>query len=195
MLNKLLMMMTVAAAWCVALPGQAQGLVGSTVTGGVYCCQAPTDANLITNLVTATVGAQVEFPASAFQSTNGEQLTSETIDVAANSIDIVYNEANTTADGAFNGYVLDFTGAPGIASVSVNPLSTLSPTSLSWDADSVFINVASQTLPLDSRLLLNVLAVPEPATGAMLLAGMVLLGLSRRQRGKSSGRPDRLNVS
>ncbi|MBC7684972.1 MAG: PEP-CTERM sorting domain-containing protein [Bdellovibrionales bacterium] len=161
------------------------GLDGSQVTGGIYCCQAPTAAYLDTVLVTATVGPEVEFPNGAFRQTGGLVPIPVTIDVGSSTIDNHYNAARVSAGGAFNGYVLDFSGAPMITGVSLNALSTLTPTSLSWDANSVFINVASQRLLLDSRILINVLAVPEPTMSAMMLGGIGLLGFYGWRRGRS----------
>ena len=74
--------------------------------------------------------------------------------------------------------------SPGITGVSLDPLSTITPTSLTWDANSVFINVASQFLPLDSRILINVVAVPEPTIFAMLLGAIGLPGFCGRRRGR-----------
>ena len=80
-----------AAACCVTSVGQAQGLTGSQVTGGVYCCQAPTTDYLFTNLVTETVGPQVEFPNGVFKPTAGLVPIPVTIDVGGSAIDIHYN--------------------------------------------------------------------------------------------------------
>jgi len=183
MLNRFWMAM-IAAAFCLTSVVQAQGLAGSQVTGGIYCCQAPTEDYLATNLVTATVGPAVEFPNGVFFPTRGIRPIPVTIDVADSTIDIRYNQADLAAGGAFNGYVLDFAGASDITGVSLDGLSTLTPTSLAWDANSVFISVASQLLPLNSRVLINVVAVPEPAISGMLLGGVVLLGLLGWHRNK-----------
>lgn len=174
-----------AAACCATSAAQAQGLTRAQVTGGIYCCQAPTADYLDTVLVTATVGPEVEFPNGSFRQTGGLVPIPVTIDVGSSTIDIDYNASRVSVGGAFNGYVPDFSGAPMITGVSLDPLSTLTPTSLTWDANSVFINVASQRLPLDSRILINVLAVPEPAIFAMMLDGIGLLGFYGWRRGRS----------
>lgn len=188
MLNKFAIA-SVAAACSLATASHAQGLTGSEVTGAVYCCQAPTEEYRFSNFVTATVGPDIEFPDGAFTPTGPSQrpVIPVEIDIGAGTIDIRYTRGDVAASGAFNGYVFDFSGAPGIASVSLDALSTVTPASLSWDADTVLVSVAALSLPLDSRILLNVSPVPEPRTYALLLGGVALLGLGSRLRQRASG--------
>lgn len=187
MLKKTAMTLAISASACyVPLVTHAQGLTGSQVSGGIYCCQAPT-GELRTNLVTETVSSAIEFPNGVFMPTSSLTPIPVTIDVTSNTIDISYSRRSVAAGGAFDGYILDFAGAPEITGVSLDPLSTVTPVSLTSDANTVFVNVTGQLLPADSRMLINVLAVPEPQSVAMLLGGIGILGFYGRRRRNNMG--------
>jgi hypothetical protein len=172
-----------AVSLCVVPLANAQGLTGSTVTGALYCCNAPTEENRATNFVTATVGSQVEFPNGAFTSmTPGLSPVPATLDIGANTIDLHYLASAPAAPGMFDGYVLSFAGAPSITSVTADPSSTLTPASLSFTASTVLINNAGLALTPQSRLLLNVTAVPEPAQVTLTLAGLAAVTWFARRR-------------
>ena len=170
------------AALCLALPVQAQSLVGSQVTAGGYCCTSPNESDRVTNLVTSTVGPGIEFPNGSFVSTSAGQATVPVnIDVGANTLDISYAATATATPGAFNGFVFTFVDAPLITGVSADTASTYSPV-LSYNGNTIFVNEAGLELTPGSRVLINVSAVPEPATFSMLLGGLALVGLSRWRR-------------
>jgi hypothetical protein len=180
-----------AVVLCLCPFGKAQaqagtGLTGSSVTGAIYCCDAPNEANRATNLVTATVGTGVEFPNGAFTSlVPGLEPVPATVDFGAYTIDLRYLASAPAAGGTFDGYVFTFEGAPTITAVSLDPASTLTPASVSFTGNSVLINNADLALTPQSRVLLNVSVVPEPASVALMMAGMgmlAMLGQRRRQR-------------
>lgn len=183
MSNKMLLSTAASvAALCIALPVQAQSLIGSQVTGAGYCCTSPNESDRNTNLITATVGPGIEFPAGSFV-TMGDQLNTvpANIDIGANFLDITYTAAATALPGAFNGYVFSFVNAPAITGVSADPTSTYSPV-LSFNANTIFVNEAGLNLTPSSHLLVNISAVPEPATYGLLLGGLGLAGLAWRRQ-------------
>jgi hypothetical protein len=175
-----------AVLLCLSPLAQGQDLTGSSVTGAIYCCDAPNEANRATNLVTATVGPAVEFPDGVFTSlTPGLSPVAATVNIGATTIDLQYLASAPAAPGVFDGYVFTFEGAPTISGVTLDPMSTLTPASISYTGNTVLINNADLVLTPQSRVLVNVSLVPEPATAAMLVAGMgmlALVGVRRRQR-------------
>ncbi|TFW28945.1 hypothetical protein [Massilia horti] len=169
----------------------AQSLIGSQVTGAIYCCEAPTEQFRATNFVTATVGNQVEFPNGVFSSiVPGLAPVPADLDIGANTIDLHYLASAPAAPGVFDGYVLTFQNAPEILSVKLDSSSTLTPTSISFTGNSVLINNADLALTPQSRVLLNVAVVPEPQEVAMMLGGLVALGMLARGRQQRSRLPE-----
>jgi hypothetical protein len=166
--------------------GQADAhLTGSTVTGAIYCCTAPTEQYRATNLVTATVGPDVEFPNGVFSSlVAGLAPVPATLDIGATTVDLQYLATAPAAPGGFDGYVLTFTNAPAITNVTVDPSSTLVPVGLSFGTNTILINNADRALTPDSHLRLNVSLVPEPEQAVLMLGGLLGLGLFARRRGQ-----------
>jgi hypothetical protein len=154
------------------------------VTTAAYCCTAPIESDRATNAATATVGPTIEYPQGTFTSLSSSlDVVPVAIDVGSNYIDLRYSAGGTTAAGGFNGFVFSFTGAPAITAVSLDPTSTYSPV-VTFDADTIYVNEAGLTLTSTSRAMINVTAVPEPETYALMLGGMALLGLAARRRGR-----------
>jgi hypothetical protein len=175
-----------AAALCIALPVQAQSLLGSQVTGAGYCCTSPNETDRVTNLLTATVGPGVEFPFGSLLSTSNQvDPVPASIDVGATTLQISYTAVATALPGGFNGYVFSFVGAPAITGVSADPTSTYSPV-LSFNANTIFVNEAGLELTPSSRVLINISAVPEPAAYGLLLGGLGFVGLAGWRRRMNS---------
>jgi hypothetical protein len=98
-----------------------------------------------------------------------------------------YLASAPAAPGVFDGYVFTFEGAPTITGVTLDPSSTLTPASISYTGNTVLINNADLALTPQSRVLLSVSLVPEPATAGLLAAGLgllALMGMRRRQRAR-----------
>lgn len=110
-----------------------------------------------------------------------------TIDVNASTIDTTYAGTVALPAVAFDGYVLNFTGASTITGVSIDPSSTnpLANITVGFTANSIAINASSlaggavaisgDTLNLDVAFAAT--AVPEPSTLPMLGISLGLLGL------------------
>jgi hypothetical protein len=171
------------ASLCLTPFAQAQGLTGASVTGAIYCCDAPNEANRATNLVTATVGPGVEFPNGVFTSlTPGLFPVASTIDISATTLELQYLDTAAAEPGTFDGYIFTFSGAPTITAVTADPSSTLTPTDVSFTGNSISINNAGLALTPQSRVLLNVSLIPEPMSAGMLIAGLgILTALGRRR--------------
>lgn len=176
------------AAAALAPSAHAQSLVGSQVTAAGYCCSAPTPADQATNAATATVGAATEFPEGSFTSlSSGLSTLPVAIDVGSNYIRLVYSAGGLANAGGFNGYVFTFDNAPTITRATLDPSSNYDPT-VSFAGNRIFLNEAGLTLSPGSTAMIDLTTctpappVPEPATYAMLLGGLGVLGWTARQR-------------
>ena len=164
----------VAVVLLAASNAQSAGLTGSTVSGALYCCTAPTEPYRISTVVSTTVGAAIEFPVNAFSFLSGGTWDEGALDVGEATIRLDLFAGGVTNPGTFNGFVFSFVGAPAIVGATVRAGSTVTPTGVSYTTDSIFINVASTPYANGNFFVVDVVTtpVPEPSVSSMLLFGL-----------------------
>jgi hypothetical protein len=178
--------LSLAAILCAA-PAAEADLIGAQVTLGVYCCTSPTAPDLVSNVVTGTV--PVTFPVGSLTSALGLIEAADT--VSADQIIISSAASGTAASGSFNGAVFAFSGLSSpITNVTVDPTSTLVPTSIAFTGASVDVNEAGEFISAGSQVILDVttgvvpppVSTPEPSTLALIGAGLAGLAVFRRRQ-------------
>jgi len=167
----------VTTALVLSTPASA-GLIGSTVTGTLYY----PDLNTI---YAGPASTAVADPSIEFTFTTG------TLDITDTQIIWTATGSATYGAGPFNGFDLQFSGAPIITGVTQNGSTTLIPVGFSSNGNSVQLNLAGLTAFSGQKTILDIetatAAVPEP--GSLVLFGTGLLILVGRKR-KLFGRAD-----
>src|SRR5271156_5881979 len=139
---------------CEASPAKAD-LMGATVSIGGYCCTSPTAPDLFTNVITGTV--PVSFPVGSLHSVTTLQVIAASFDITADQIVETSAVAAFASPGSFNGPVYDFSGLSSpITNVTVDPLSTVIPVSVTFTGNSVAVNVAGESIPDGGKYILDV---------------------------------------
>jgi hypothetical protein len=95
------------------------------------------------------------------------------------------SDANLSGPAAFGGFVFEFSGLPkNIASVSLDPASTLSPFAAWSENNSVFVNYQGLGIIRLSTTILNVIGVPEPSSTALFSICVIGIVTQIQQTGR-----------
>jgi hypothetical protein len=174
---------TLAACLAVAaIPSPAEaGLIGKQLDAVYYVPD------------TSTPYAQASFTPSSFtvgsgQETDGlvEGVTHLLVDFSDSTLTITLTTTLTTptwGGAPFNGIIFTSPGPLGIAGATVNPTTTMSGfdnSRVSFDTDQIFINWNGLSYVNGTVVTVDFASVPEPATMAVLGAGLLGLAAVRR---------------
>ena len=175
----------IAIATTAAAPVSATTLFGSGISAAIYCCTAPTEAYRISDIATATVSSQTEFPASTFVFTSdGSKWDTGIVDIGDSWIKVTSTISEVTNPGLFNGMKFTFIGAPDFVTANLNATSTMIPTSIVVDGNSIIVNAPSMNVTENSYMLIDLALAPVPEHNIlnMLLVGGLTLAYWVRRR-------------
>ena len=131
-------------------PGGAKaGLLGSSVTLTADYPAQGSPFPFLAPVGPVTVGAGVEFPLGSPYPTGSFDITADRI-VWDNVI------AENYLAAPFNGPEIDFSGAPRIVSVTLDPASTMRPAGFSFTGNKLFINFAGVSAAPGDRFILDI---------------------------------------
>jgi hypothetical protein len=179
---------TIVTALCVAVgvvaglnPRKADAafLTGQSVTLEVANPNHTTIVNSYGPVTVASSGTQLI-------STNVSNVVNFVATISDDSITFNYPNANSFANPAFNGYILqeNSVSAPTFTFAAVDPASTLEGfdnSRVTFDANHVYMNVEGLSVQAGQQLVIDFNPVPEPASLSLLaLAGIPLLMRRRR---------------
>jgi hypothetical protein len=153
--------------------------VGSTATLDI---RSPDSNTIIHSAGSKIVSAEIEYSSSLIFGDWSSDIGSSTI-----RLDYITPLVNIVGPAEFNGFVYTFSGAPPIANATVDALSTLPVTSLTFDQNVVRVNYANRSFRGPLFTLINVQFVPEPS--ALVLGCLASVGLiDCRNRGRIDAR-------
>jgi hypothetical protein len=183
--------LSLAVAMVGGLPAANADLAGARRLRWAYCCDSPTPPDLISNVLTGT--APVNFPVGSLTSAGPPFTVIEaSVDVTADQIIETAAESFRNNTGSFNGAFYTFSGAPAITDVTVDPMSTYVPVSVSFTSNSIVVNDAGLTVAAGAMQVLDITTasgpVPTSEPSTLALLGVGLAGLVALQRRPAVGR-------
>lgn len=186
-MSRLFLAASTLASFLVATPGTyAAGLDGASVSIAGYCCTAPVESDRSTNIAGSTVSGATEFPLGSLFALADSSAIPITFDLSTSSLQASWAVSYTAVPGSFNGFVVNFSGAPNILGVSLNAASTVALTDISFTNNSISVNGASVSFTPNSLAIFDIVTapVPEPAGYALFLAGLAVLSRTISLRSK-----------
>jgi len=152
------------------------GLLGASVTG------TPLFPDTTTLGGTGHASGPVTVIDPGYEFPEGLILYSGDIDITDSQIFWIPTVSTTYLTASFNGFKLDFLGAPAITSLTLNPASLLSATDITFDSDTIFLNFSGKTVVAGEAAIFDVNRVPEPSTALLFGIGLAVLGSMRRRK-------------
>jgi len=179
---------TLAASLAVAaIPATAEaGLIGKQLDAAYY---TPDTSTPYTN----ASFSPTSFTVGSGQETIGdvEGVTQLLVDFSDNALTITLQTtlASPTWNTApFNGIIFTSPGPLGIVSATVDPITTMTGfdnSRVSFDADQIFVNWNGLSYGSGTVVKIDFASVPEPATMAVLGAGLLGVAVARRRNARA----------
>lgn len=187
MLRALTVFTLAASLAAAALPAPAEaGLIGKQLDAAYY------DHDMSTPYPPASFTPS-SFTVGAGQETIGdvEGVTQLLVDFSDRSLTITLQTIlpnPTWKNEAFNGIIFTSPGPLGITGATVDPATTMTGfdnSRVSFDSDQIFVNWSGLSYGNGTVVRIDFAPVPEPATMAVLGAGLLGLAAVRRRSGRS----------
>lgn len=160
-----------------ALPSVASaGLIGQSVTIGYDFFGSLSDDS-----VTVGLGVEATCPGGGFGLCNSLTAPNQTIDITQDTITYRYDGSSGatsfTGGPGFNGFIfkqLDAGGAPVSTVTLLTSIKGLTPSQVSFTSSTISVKMNGLPLAANDYFLLGItfVAVPEPATGVVVLAAL-----------------------
>lgn len=130
-------------------------LYGVEMTLSAHCCEAPaSEANLISEVLSRSVGEDVEFPAIEGSATTQPVIDAD-VDISETAIAITYRGAFFAEAGSFNGYLFQLSGESPVILGAELDAATNTPegaVNLSFTEQSLSVNVSGLSVDVGSRI-------------------------------------------
>lgn len=156
----------------------------------IRCCTTAVDSNGEAYSRTVLIGPGIEFPDRSIEPGPGGELVGANIDIQSSTITIDFTGHETVPFVNYDFYFFGPAVIPRVVDSHLNPLSSFSAPIFGMNNHPNRFQVLIGELEATptSRIVIDVdvVAIPEPETYAMMLAGLGLLGfISRRRKNRS----------
>lgn len=173
----------VAALALVCVSQAHAGLLGSTVTSQYYAYGGTYNSGGSPAVFIANGTAQTSFFTYFSLTVTDNQVVYDFLS------DVTWSSSGTSlnSNGLFitNGNLLSFMGASPIANVTMDPASR-GGSGVTFNANNIAIDWQNISFRQGDQVILNVSAVPEPGTYALMFAGLAIVGAAASRRKKTA---------